>query len=79
MTLCKCEYTGELDTADHRRFHREWERTTTGHHRPIATEATHVEVTDIYIALDQIIAHLHGGPKPDLTPGAQGWLTKAAQ
>lgn len=75
MTLCKCAYTGPLETPEHRRHHREWERATsnTG---TVTTEATQREITDIYITLDQIIAHLHGGPLPELTPGAQGWLTR---
>ena len=77
MTGCMCEFPGDLTSIDHRRHHREWERTVQGQ-GTVFTEATSVEVTDLMIRVDQLIAHAHGGPLPELTLGAQGWLAQAA-
>jgi hypothetical protein len=77
MTTCACAFDGDLTTIDHRRHHRAWERDRTGHTVPEVTEATTVEVTDIMVTLDQLIAHAHGGPPPDLTAGAQAILATA--
>lgn len=73
MSLCKCEYVGRLDSDEHRRHHRAWERSHTGY---VTTDARTVEITDVYVTLDQIIAALHGGPRPELTPGAQAILAR---
>lgn len=76
MTRCACRYDGDLTSIEHRRHHRQWE-----HDRPaqIVTDATTVEVTDIIVTLDQLIAHAHGGPKPTVTHGAQAILALHAQ
>lgn len=79
MTRCRCEFDGDLTTIEHRRHHRQWERDLTGHTVPEVTEASTVEVTDIMVTLDQLIAHAHGGPLPSVTPGAQAILVLHAQ
>lgn len=75
---CHCRYPGDLDTPEHRRHHRDWERDLTAH-PPTLTEATSIEVTDMLVTLDQLIAHTHGGPRPALTPGAQAVLALHAR
>jgi len=76
VTRCACDFDGDLTTMEHRRHHRAWER---DHEPPLVAEATLVEVTDIMVTLDQLIAHAHGGPLPSVTPGAQAILVLHAQ
>jgi hypothetical protein len=74
MSLCHCQFVGELSTPEHRTHHRSWEeRQLTP---PVSAVSTPIEVTDIYRTLDEIIAALNGGPLPRLTAGAQAIIAK---
>jgi hypothetical protein len=67
---CQCQYTGDLLTQGHRNHHKEWEQTLATTTPPTTSTTTHIEVTHLIIAIDNIIAALHGAPLPALTPGA---------
>lgn len=78
MTICPCGFRiparyGEQAAIEHRRQHRQWERSDT---EPVVVEARTVEITDVYVTLDKLIAHAHGGPLPAVTPGAQAILAR---
>ena len=77
MSNCKCRYTGELETIGHRRFHARWASAEGNVELRTGVVATLQEVTDIYRVQDEIIACLHGGDLPKLTPGAQALLGQA--
>lgn len=77
MSLCHCRYDGPLMTKAHRDHHRQWEASQAA--VPMTVETTHIEVTDLMVRLDQLVAYAHGGPKPELTPGAQALLVRQAQ
>ena len=74
MSLCHCQFVGELSTPEHRTHHRSWEERQSS--PPVSAVTTVIEVTDIYQTLDEIIAALHGGPLPRLTAGAQAIIAK---
>ena len=74
MSLCHCQFAGELSSTEHRTHHRSWEeRQLTP---PVSAVSTVIEVTDIYRTLDEIVAALHGGPLPRLSAGAQAIITE---
>ena len=77
MTRCACQFPGRLDSDAHRAHHREWDRTRSADMLPISAHVGHD--TAVLITLDQLIAHAHGGPKPDMTPGAQAILFRSSQ
>jgi hypothetical protein len=81
IPICEtCGYQGaDQRSANHRRHHNEYMHKITGHTERLAAQAGTIEVTDIYITLDQLIAHAHGGPAPELTPGAQALLFRHTQ
>jgi predicted tellurium resistance membrane protein TerC len=67
---CQCQYTGDLLHQSHRNHHRQWEQTLATTTPPTTSTTTQIEVTHLIIAIDSIIAALHGAPLPALTPGA---------
>lgn len=71
---CACAFPGPLDTRAHREHHREWDRNRS--QLPLTAGFGH-DVA-VLVALDQLIAHAHGGPLPQMTPGAQAILTRAS-
>jgi hypothetical protein len=71
MPICQCQYRGDLLTQGHRDHHRNWEQTQPTTRHPTTSTTTHIEITQLIIAIDQLTAALHGGPLPPLTPGAQ--------
>jgi hypothetical protein len=75
MSLCHCQFAGELSSTEHRTHHRSWEERQSS--PPVSAVTTPIEVTDIYRTLDEIVAALHGGPLPRLTAGAQAIMTNA--
>ena len=70
MPRCQCQYQGDLLTDSHRQHHRQWEQTQPTTRHPTTSTTTQIEVTHLIIAIDSIIAALHGAPLPALTPGA---------
>lgn len=76
---CRCgEPVPVANRENHLRRHAEWERQATRHTATVSKMDT-VDVTAIMVTLDQLIAYAHGGPKPVLTMGAQGWLAANAR
>ena len=75
MSLCHCQFAGDLTSQDHRTHHRSWEERQSSP-PPVSAVSTVIEVTDIYRTLDEIVAALHGGPLPRLTAGAQAIITE---
>ena len=65
---CQCQYEGPLLSQGHRNHHKEWEQILAV--PPTTSTTTAIEVTHLIIAIDSIIAALHGAPLPTLTPGA---------
>ena len=76
MPQCQCQYTGDLLTDGHRQHHRNWEQTQPTTRHPTTSTTTTIEVTQLIIAIDQLIAAANGGPRPALTPGAQAIIAK---
>ena len=76
MPLCACQFPGRLDTDAHRAHHRQWDRERSAAKLPVSAHVGHD--TAVLITLDQLIAHAHGGPLPDMTPGAQAILARQA-
>ena len=76
MPQCQCQYTGDLLTDGHRNHHRNWEQTQPTTRHPTTSTTTTIEVTQLIIAIDQLIAAANGGPPPSLTPGAQAIIAK---
>jgi hypothetical protein len=78
VTRCHCRFDGPLLTQEHRDHHRRWEASQTVP-VPVTMETTHIEVTELLVWRDQMIAWAYGGPRPELTAGAQALLARQAQ
>lgn len=83
---CHCRFDGDLTSMDHRRFHREWEKSVMGR-GPTYTEATQVEVTQLMVQLDRqgaairVLSAALGIEVPlgEPTYGEAGWLAQHAR
>ncbi|MFN7150004.1 MAG: hypothetical protein ACK4V6_11040 [Microthrixaceae bacterium] len=66
------------DTSEFSRLHREHHARTVNDPRP-ATVPAEVDLHHLYVAIDQLVAHAHDPDVlPDVTPGAQALLARAA-